>query len=338
MAETMRTWQYAVVTGKLEDSIAITQVAKPSASSLAKGQILVEIINASLNPVDYKIPESGFIGRMMITRPATPGLDFCGRVIARHSSSKSFEEGQIVFGGFQSPSQLGTLGEYTVISQEQCTLLPDNVPPEQAAAVGTAATTAYQSLMPDSLKPGAKIFINGGSGGVGTWTIQFAKALGAEVTTSCSTKNVELCRQLGADEVLDYTKGDVLSQLKTREKYFDLVIDNVGKDDELYNSKGQLLNQDGTFVQVGMPDTLSFSSVGSTFKKQLCGVVGGQNYYFVNMKNSADIFRRIGVWMAEGKVHAVIDQVFEWEQTPKAFEKLRGGHVKGKVVICAAQG
>ena len=83
-------------------------------------------------------------------------------------------------------------------------MLPEGVEPDHAAAVGTAATTAFQSLLPGVVKPGSKVFINGGSGGVGTFRIRFAKTLGAEVTVTCSTGNVDLCKSLGADEVLDY--------------------------------------------------------------------------------------------------------------------------------------
>ncbi|KAK7414962.1 hypothetical protein QQX98_006287 [Neonectria punicea] len=335
MADTMKAWQYSTVQGKLEDAISLNDVAMPSASSLAKDQLLVQVISASLNPVDYKIPESGLIGRLMISRPATPGLDFCGRVVAKHPSSTAFKEGQLIFGGFASSSSLGTLSQYMVISEKCCASLPAGVDPDDAAAVGTAATTAYQSLMPKTLKPGAKIFINGGSGGVGTWGIQFAKALGAEVVTTCSTGNVELCRQVGADEILDYRKVDIISTLKeTKKHYFDLVIDNVGKTEDLYNISRDLLKPGGTFVQVGVPDSMTLSNVGSNLKKQLWpSVLGGGGYYFVNMKNRTEFFEQMGTWMAEGKAKAVVDEAYEWEDVPRAFAKLREGHVRGKVVV-----
>ncbi|KAF7558232.1 hypothetical protein G7Z17_g99 [Cylindrodendrum hubeiense] len=337
MAETMKAWQYSAVEGKLEDSISVNDIAKPIPSSLAKGQILVQVISASINPVDYKLPESGFLGRLMISRPAIPGLDFCGRVIAKHPSSNAFEEGQLVFGGFTSNDGNGTLSQYTVISEKCCALLPAGVDPDHAAAVGTAATTAYQSLMPDTLKPGAKIFINGGSGGIGTWGIQFAKAMGAEVVTTCSTANVELCRQIGADEVLDYKKVDIISSLKEKKNEFDLLIDNVGKNDDLYKIRGELLKSTGTFVQVGVPDTLSISQTLPTLGKQLWpAALGGGRYYFVNMENTTEFFDRIGHWMKEGEVKAIVDTTYGWEDVPLAFGKLREGHARGKLVVQVA--
>ncbi|KAL6407188.1 uncharacterized protein AUP68_10015 [Ilyonectria robusta] len=335
MTETMKAWQYSTMNGKLEDCISLKDIPKPTQSSLSTGQILVQIISASLNPVDYKLPESGMLGRMMISRPATPGLDFCGRVIAKHPSSSAFEEGQLVFGGFASSKGPGTLSQYTVIPEAFCAALPAGIDPDDASAVGTAATTAYQSLMPETLKPGAKVLINGGSGGVGTWGIQFAKAMGVEVVTTCSTENVELCRQLGADEVLDYKKVDIFSSLK--EKAFDLVIDNVGRSDELYNNSRRLLKPTGTFVQVGVPDIMTMSNIGSIMKRQMWpSAFGGGNFYFVNMKNSTELFSQIGHWMKEGKANAVIDTTYKWEEVPLAFGKLRGGHLKGKIVIHVA--
>lgn len=182
MADTMQAWQYSAVQGKVEDSISVNDVAKPNASSLANGHLIVQVITAALNPVDYKLPEAGFIGRMMIPRPATVGLDFCGRVVAKHPSSNAFEEGQLVFGAYASLTGAGALSQYIVIPEKFCAVLPPGVDPDHGAAVGTAAITAYQSLMTDTPKSGAKIFINGGSGGTGTWAIQFARAMGAEVT------------------------------------------------------------------------------------------------------------------------------------------------------------
>ncbi|KAL0933940.1 zinc-binding oxidoreductase [Colletotrichum truncatum] len=96
----MRAWQYSNIEGTLEESIALKlDIPAPKKSALGKDEIIVEVICASLNPVDYKLPESGLIGHIMITRPAIPGLDFCGRVVSKHPSVTALELGQIVFGG-----------------------------------------------------------------------------------------------------------------------------------------------------------------------------------------------------------------------------------------------
>lgn len=335
MAKTMRTWQYSAVNGNLEDSMSLKDDAPiPSISSLLKNELLIEVISASLNPVDIKLPVTPLIGRMMVSRPATPGLDFCGRVVGKHPSNASFEEGQLVLGGYAGVSQRGTLSQFIVIPMINVAPLPEGVDPDHAAAVGTAATTAYQSLMPSTLRAGAKVFINGGSGGVGTWGIQFAKALGAEVVTACSTANIELCKQLGADEVIDYKKTDIVANLKARGNVFDLVIDNVGSTTELYDQSKKYLKPGGTFVLVGVGANMSLSGIFSTMSKQVLPAITGQKgFYFVRQKNDREFFEQIGRWMKEGKARAVIDSTFPFDGVPAAYKKLREGRAKGKIVV-----
>ncbi|KXH65245.1 zinc-binding oxidoreductase [Colletotrichum salicis] len=306
----------------------------PSSLDLGKEELIIEVISASLNPADYKVPESTLIGRLMVARPATPAMDFCGRVVATHLSSSSFQIGQLVFGGYAGVGQRGTLAEYIIISRAHCAPLPDGIDPDQGAAIGTAATTAWQSLMPDALQAGGKVFINGGSGGTGTWATQLAKALGVEVVTTCSTKNIDLCRQLGADEVIDYRKEDILSKLKDRGKVFDLIIDNVGNSSELYDNSSAILKPNGTFVMVGVGESLTLSGSFSMLSKIICPkILGGERFYFVRMQNTADYFRRIGKLMVEGETKAVVDSTFGFEQVPEAYRRLREGHAKGKIIV-----
>lgn len=335
MAKTMRTWQYSAIQGNFEDSLTLKDDAPiPSISSLRKDELLIEVISASLNPVDYKIPVTPLIGRLLVSRPATPGIDFCGRVVGKHSSNTSFEEGQLVFGGYAMINQRGTLSQYSVISMANVAPVPEGIDPDHAAAVGTAATTAYQSLMPSTLRAGAKVFINGGSGGTGTWGIQFAKALGAEVVTTCSAANIELCKQLGADEVIDYTKTNIVENLQGRGNIFDLVIDNVGSTTELYDHSHQYLKPGGTFVLVGVGASMSLSGIFSTLTKQVRPAIMGQKgFYFVQQKNDRKFFEQIGRWMGEGKARAVIDSTFSFDEVQGAYKKLREGRAKGKIVV-----
>lgn len=331
----MRTWQYCAIPGNLEDSLTLKDDAHiPAISSLAKDELLVEVISASLNPADYKVPVTPVIGRLMVSRPATPGMDLCGRVVGKHPSNTSFEEGQLVFGGYAMINQRGTLSQYCVISMANVTPLPEGVDPDHAAAVGTAATTAYQSLMPNTLRLGAKVFINGGSGGTGTWGIQIAKALGAEVVTTCSTANVELCKRLGADEVIDYKKTDVVANLKARGNVFDLVIDNVGSTSELYDHSKEYLKPGGTFVLVGVGGNMTLSSTFFTLVKHLRpAIMGHTRFYFVQQRNDRTFFEQIGRWMGEGKARAVIDSTFSFDKVQEAYKKLREGRAKGKIVV-----
>ncbi|KAI5925633.1 zinc-binding oxidoreductase [Camillea tinctor] len=335
MASTMKAWQWTKIHDKFENSLTLnSDVPIPDKSSLSANQLLVEVITAAINPVDYKLPESGWIASLMIRgRPATPGLDFCGRVIGKHSSVTSLNEGDLVFGAFAKSSKFGSLAQFIVVSTAECAKLPEGVTPDQGAAVGCAGTTAYQAVVSQGLglepKPGSKVFVNGGSGGVGTYAVQFATALSAEVTTSCSTANVELCQGLGAHEVIDYKTQDVVAALKEKGQVYDLVVDNVGNP-TLHAQCGAFLKKGGAYNQVGI-SSVSASSVLSTYKNVI--MPGGPTYHFIQMRNDAEYFTQIGKWMAEGKVRPVVDEVFEFEDVVEAYKKLRAGHAKGKIII-----
>ncbi|KAI6081135.1 zinc-binding oxidoreductase [Hypoxylon rubiginosum] len=331
MASTTTAWQWTtIIDGKLEKSLSLNHdVPIPDKSKLTPDQLLVEVIAAAVNPVDYKAPESGWIGNLLIRgRPATPGLDFCGRIIAKHESNSSFSEGQLVFGAYAKVAQFGTLSRCITISVNECAPLPEGINPNDAAAVGCAATTALQSVPSSLVKPGSRVFINGGSGGVGFYTIQFAKALSAEVTTTCSTGNIELCKSLGADRVIDYTKTDVMAALKEGGPVYDLVVDNVGNLD-LSRQSHMFMKKGAAFMQVGV-NSINARDMVTVFGKMLWP---GSTFRFIQMKNEAALFAQIGKYMAEGKVRAVIDEIFEFEDVPRAYEKLKTGHARGKIVI-----
>jgi NADPH:quinone reductase-like Zn-dependent oxidoreductase len=252
MASTMKSWQYTSVPGKMEDALHLSTTHP--IPNVPKNHLLIKVLTAALNPVDYKLPESGVIGSMVIKIPGGPGLDFCGRIV--EGASAPFQDGQV-----------GTLSEFVVVAKNECAILPHGVKVDDAAALGTAAMTAWQSMQPDAVKAGARIFINGGSGGVGTVGIQFAKARGAHVTVTCSTGNVELCRSLGADEVWNYKTVDILAKLESGGELFDGVIDNVGS--LSYYGCEKHLRADGRFITVGVDGGVTINSILADAKKSV---------------------------------------------------------------------
>ena len=330
---TMKAWHFTATNGGLEKNLKFNDAASaPPSTKLSSEQVLVEVISMSLNPVDYKLPELPVVGRLVVTKPASPGIDYCGRVVST-GSGVNLEPGQVVFGRLDAPTQFGTLGQYVIAPRAGAAPLPDGIDPDQAAALGTACITAYQSIIPN-VKQDDRIFINGGSGGTGTFGIQIAKAIGCHVTTTCSTGNVQLCKDLGADEVIDYKTTDVVRELKARGQAFALAVDNVGTPPELYEAADYYLKDGAKYVQVGAP-----MSLGSlwTIISRMCWptVLGGgkRAFEFVQVKNNLDHFAQIGQWMKAGKVKAVIDSVFELQDGPKAYEKLKEGRAKGKIIV-----
>jgi NADPH:quinone reductase-like Zn-dependent oxidoreductase len=333
MASTMRAWQYDTATGGLEKNLKLNNAAlAPSKNGLGKHQVLVEVISASVNPVDL-VSEMGIISKAIISTPASPAIDFCGRVVALHPTNDTLHVGQKVFGKLDTPTKFGTFAQFTIAPTSGCVALPEDVDEDQAAACGLAALTAYQRIEPH-VKVGSKVFINGGSGGTGTYGIQIAKILGCEVTTTCSTGNVALVKELGADEVIDYTKVNLIEVLKSKGQVFDLVIDNVGVPTQLYEECPSFLKPGCFYVQVGSDHTLwgIVCLFGKMLRPRWLG--GGKRPLQAGLIiNKKEDFEQIGTWMAEGKIKSVIDQVFEWEDAPKAYEKLKTGRAKGKIVL-----
>src|SRR5215469_7844874 len=318
--ETMKAWHYTDASAGLERSLKLVQTQKPIPQLLSKSELLIQVLSMSLNPIDYKIPELGLASKFVVGTPAAPGRDFCGKVIATHGANDRFTMGQTVFGKLDKPTRNGTLSEFVVASQNGVVALRSDVSVDDAAAVGTAALTAYQSIVPfvKGLENPA-IFINGGSGGVGTWAIQIALLLGAEVSVSCSGSSEELVRELGAEHVLDYTKVDVIEGLKKVGPVFDLFIDNAGTPTNLYKESEHFLKPNGRYVQVAAG--VSLSSGAQMMDKMLrpTWMGGGKRAYsFVSIKTKQDDLAQLARWQAEGKIKAVIDEIFEYEDAPKA--------------------
>lgn len=328
---TIRAWQYSSAKGGLEKSLQLNPSAplpKPKSN-----QYLVKVIATALNPVDYKPAEIPVVGRLIVPKVATPGIDFAGSIVTPADGS-ALKPGQLVFGACgSSPLAGGALSEFAIAKISNVVALPDGVSIIDAATIGVAGMTAYQSIVP-RVKKGDKVFINGGSGGTGVFGIQFAKAVGCHVTTTCSTTNVELCKSLGADEVVDYKKQSVIEALTTSEHRFDHAVDNIGKDKELYWRSHEYMWPGAACVLVGGEP--SFAGIGDLLKRKVVpgflGGIKGKVEGFWPQPKLKD-FEQIVNWMKEGKVRAVIDQKFPFEEAPKAFEKLKTGRAKGKIVV-----
>ena len=329
----MRAWQYDSVVGGLEKNLKITDTA--AQPTIGDDGILVEVHAMALNPVDYKVTENGkFLTAFM---KCIPGADFCGKVAKVGKVVDSFQIGEWVFGAKVGAISNGTLGQYVSVSQDSLTSLPSGVEVDDAATVGIVGLTEVQAIKPN-VKPGDKVFINGGSGGTGVYGIQIAKALGCHVTTTCSTGNIKLCESLGADEVIDYKTSNILETLAAKGPIFQLAVDNVGSPANLYKQSASYLTPTGKFVQVGAtPNLGSLAQITSNFL--VPGFLGGgkRSYQLMMTKASADDLKQLGAWMKEGKVKAVLDEIFDWEDAPAAFEKLKTGRSKGKIVVHVRQ-
>jgi NADPH:quinone reductase-like Zn-dependent oxidoreductase len=347
---TMRAWRYTDASGGLERSMQLVDEPIPSAVSHPKSDHEVIKVHAmSLNPGDYKMAErSAILGALMswalIRTPATPGLDFAGTI------ASGSREGTRVFGTQAWLYQNGTLAEYTQAMKKVLMEIPDGMSCEHAAALGTGIVTAYISLVPfvRGRKARQRVFVNGGSGGVGTFTIQVAKLLGCHVVASCSTRNVELCKSLGSDEILDYmtVEGrDIGKELSRRVREgtlqpFDLVIDIVGHDIDLHRKSDGFVKEGGQFILIAAMDE-TWAGVWSMAQSWLRPRwLGGSNtaWKFLLAYQDEDIVKEIQSWLAAGKIRIVVDDTFQFEDAPKAVAKLKTGKARGKIVVSSIAG
>ncbi|KAJ5105783.1 Polyketide synthase enoylreductase [Penicillium alfredii] len=330
---TMKSWLYSSTTNGLEKNLHLDESARTPPSPRAE-EVLIEVLSASLNPADFKVPEMGIVARTVIGMPAAPGMDFCGRVAATGTRVRDLAPGQLVFGSLDRPSQFGSLGQYLIHPARMLARVPDGVAVDDAAAVGIAGQTAYQSLA-GYVSANDKVFINAGSGGCGVFAIQIAKVMGCHVTTTCSTRNVELCRALGADEVIDYTaEEDLVATLRNRGTVFDHILDHIGAPAALYRESHHFLRPGGAFVQVG-------ASSFMTFAERLVrpGILGGgkRKYVIFFYRNTREDLVQLGEWLQSGAVKVQVDTAYEFEDAVQAFEKLRSGRTRGKIVVHVAK-
>ncbi|KAJ4985469.1 reticulon-4-interacting protein mitochondrial precursor [Stagonosporopsis vannaccii] len=324
-------WQCKTFSGSVEQNLFLPpSVPTPQPSDT---EVLVESFSTTINPIDYKILELGLIPKLVFRSPVTPGLDVSGRVVEVGSRVTSFKPGDLVFGACNGVFGHGSLAQHVQVSQDTLALAPLGANADDLAAIATTGMTALQAIRP-FVKSGDKVFINGGSGGTGVMAIQIAKQLGCHVTASCSSTNVELCKSLGADDVLDYKQADIVEQLHRRETRFEVIIDNVGTPSNLYRASQRFLQPSGTFVQVGLGMNLRAlrQLLGNILIPSFLGGGKARYLFAVTKPNTAD-FNQLAAWMEKGNLRAVVDSVYEFKDAPQAFARSKTGRARGKVVV-----
>jgi NADPH:quinone reductase-like Zn-dependent oxidoreductase len=302
------------------DTLELKDVDMPG---VGEGRVLVRIRAASLNAGDhFTMAGSPWLVRTSVGFPRPKdhilGWDLAGEVEQVGDKVTSFRPGDSVYGATS-----GTLVEYAAPSEGELGRKPSNLSFEEAAAVPTAALTALQALRDvGKVRPGMKILINGASGGVGTFAVQIGKALGAEVTGICSSRNVELVRSLGADYVVDYTKEDFARSPRR----YDLILDNVGNRSfgdcrHVLTPAGKVLPNTG---HAGMGYILK-AIVRSVFVRQQ-----GRMFLANSNTNDLDVLKD---FLEAGKIRPVIYGTYPLAEVPAALKHVGTGHARGKVVI-----
>ncbi|KAK4580241.1 hypothetical protein LTR86_000444 [Recurvomyces mirabilis] len=324
-----KVWQYAKTTGGMENNLQLITTPMPTPKPT---EHLIRVLAGSLNAVDYKIAELSVIGGFAVPKPATPGMDIAGEIVVAADGS-DLKPGDLVFGAAGgSLAAMGGLAEYITTPKERVTAIPKGVSTIDAASLPTGAVTSYQAIVPH-VKPGSHVLFNGGSGGVGVIAIQVAKIKGCHVTVTCSSRNIDLCKKLGADVVVDYTQGCVMDQLAALDYKFDLIVDGVGNDKALYWASNKYTNRGAKFVYIAFapPGDVAFVAAANTTPSFLGGPRAKLTVLFADFSNE-QMSEVIG-WMAEGKLKSCIDSTWPMNDVPNAYKKLKSQRVSGKVVI-----
>ena len=327
-APTMKGWVHRCYGGP--EILQFEELAKPTPED---DSVIVKVRFASVNPLDWHtLRGKPYFMRMDagigVPTESELGVDFAGVVDSVGKSVTKFKPGDEVFG-----ARSGAFSEFVRVKESGNVVhKPANASFEQAAAIPIAAITALQALRDNGqLKAGQKVLINGASGGVGTFAVQIAKALGAEVTGVCSGRNVELVRSLGADHVIDYTKEDFTK----REERYDLIFDNVNN--HSFSERRRVLKPDGICVLAGI------GSAG-LHRGQLARIAGNftavwrsrfvdQKFKsYVTASNQADL-KVLSDFLAEGKVTPFVEKTYALDQIADALRYFEEGHARGKLVV-----
>lgn len=293
-------------------------------------EVLVKVRASSANPLDWRMMRATpFLARLEngLFRPKETrlGADLSGYVEAIGSGVTEFVPGDEVFGD-NFGTGLGAFAEYVCVAEDRLTLKPPRVSFENAAAVPLAAMTALQGLQAGQIRAGQKVLINGASGGVGSFAVQIAKALGAEVTGVCSTRNVELVRSIGADHVIDYTREDFTAS----GQQYDLIYCAVGNHSIAEYKRA--LRPEGTCVIVGLTSLarmfshLIFGSLKPKNGAKRVGIMG-------TVKPNKKDLETLKTLLEAGKIVPVIDRCYSLSETAEAMRYLETGRARGKVVI-----
>lgn len=319
-----------------QQALQLTEVPAPQ---LRDDEVLVQVHAAAVNQLDAKISSGEFKLILPYRLPLVLGHDVAGEVVQVGAKVRQFKPGDAVYAR-PDDFRIGTFAEFVPVKEASLAPKPQGLTMEEAASVPLVALTAWQALVEEAkLKKGQKVFIQAGSGGVGTFAIQLAKHLGATVATTTSAGNAALVKSLGADVVIDYKTQDFEDVLRD----YDVVLNS--QDGKTLEKSLRVLKPGGQLISIsGPPDPAFGKAIGApTFVQLVMRLLSAGirrrarrrsvDYAFLFMKASGAQLREITRLIDAGVVRPVVDRVFPFAQTNEAMAYVEAGRAKGKVVI-----
>jgi len=315
--------------GAIKDSLAFNEIDKPT---IQANDVLIEIKAAAINPIDKSIILGNLQDLLPIPLPSTISYDVSGIIVEKGDDVTNFEIGDLVYSRVPQ-EQMGTVAEYVAVTSLAVSKKPGNISFEEAASLPLAGLTALQSLEYAGIKANDKVLIHAGSGGVGSFAIQYAKSKGAYVYTTTSTTNVEWVKALGADRVIDYKTEDY----KTIVKDADIVFDTLGQN---YTTEAfEVIKQGGKVISVVGPlDEATahlFGMADYKLPEELTALSKAKaaEYKFIFMHPNGSHLADITALIEDDKIKPIIDKVYPFSESIAAFTHLASGRAKGKIVI-----
>ena len=320
-----------------KEKLHLAELAQPVVN---EKDVLVQIHSAGVNVIDLLLRNGDFKLFLPMKPPFQLGRDVAGIVTKVGSKVSKFKIGDEVYSS-SGNHHLGTYAEYISIDENEVALKPKNLSMEEAGSIPLVGLTAWQALVEiGKVKKGQKVFIQAGSGGVGTFAIQLAKHLGATVATTTSTTNINLVKSLGADVIIDYKTEDFETKLKD----YDLVL-HSNKEAKILEKSLRVLKSGGKLISLVGPPTPEFATeldlpwylklltkLISLGTKKKAGKLNTE-FVFLFMKADGKQLGQITQLIEDGIIQPVIDKVFPFEQTNDAISYVETGRSKGKVVV-----
>ncbi len=321
--------------GSVSKSLVLNDIAKPS---LTSNQIVIKVKAAAINPVDFKTVEGDLKMIRKMSLPTTIGFDVAGIVVDKGSGVTDFQVGDEVYANLK-PLSLGAFAEYVVTDSNVVSLKPSNIDFVGAASLPLVGLTTLQAMNKANLKKGDNVLIHAGSGGVGTFAIQYAKNIGAKVYTTTSIENVGWVKDLGADRVIDYKKEDYKTVVSNLDIVFDTLGDNYTFEAFDVIKKGGMVvsllgDVDDEFAREhNLNGLIRFFLKLKRRKVTKLAKAKSANYKFVFMKPDAKQLNEIKHLIESESIRPIVDKTYSLDEYQDAFEYLQTRRAKGKVVF-----
>jgi NADPH:quinone reductase-like Zn-dependent oxidoreductase len=302
------------------------------------GDVLVRILAAGVNPLDGKIMAGEFKLVLPYKPPFVLGNDLAGVVVSVGRSVRAFAPGDEVYAR-PDKDRIGTFAELIAVAEGDLARVPVGLTMAEAASLPLVALTAWQALVERAdVRPGQKVLVHAGAGGVGTIAIQLAKHLGAHVATTASAADADRVRELGADEVVDYRTADFEQELRD----FDVVLDSLGPANLAKSLR--VLRPGGLAISIaGPPDPAFATQLGRPLLRPVLAALSwkvrraarklGVRYSFLFMRADGGQLQEITALVEAGAIRPVVDRTFAFDETPAALDLVGSGRAKGKVVV-----